>query len=103
MREGVLESCPVCGSEELYIRKDFPQRLGVLLVVVVGLASIGFFARGELLWALGVLVALVMVDLAIYHLVPQMTVCYRCRAEFRDVPTNPAHAGFDLATAEKYR
>jgi hypothetical protein len=36
-------------------------------------------------------------------LVPTITVCYRCRSEFRDRPLNPQHHGFELATAEKYR
>jgi hypothetical protein len=32
-----------------------------------------------------------------------VTVCYRCREEFRDVALNPQHEGFELAVAEKYR
>jgi len=31
-----------------------------------------------------------------------VTVCYRCRAEYRGNAYNPGHAGFDLATSEKY-
>lgn len=103
VRDDVLVRCPCCGSEELYVRKDFPQRLGLGLVVVVALGSFYFFGRGELGWALGILVGLVVVDLIIYRLVPTITVCYRCKAEFRDMAINPAHKGFDLATAEKYR
>lgn len=98
-----LERCLVCGSDELYVRKDFPQRLGLLLVVVVGLTSCWFFSRGDLLWALGVLLAVFVVDLAIYWIVPKLTVCYRCGSEFRGQPIHPGHRGFDLATAEKYR
>jgi hypothetical protein len=36
-REG-LSRCLVCPSEELFVRKDFPQQLGVT-IVVVGLAA----------------------------------------------------------------
>jgi hypothetical protein len=50
-----------------------------------------------------VLIIAALIDAALYWLVPKITVCYRCRAEFRDVPVNPAHEGFDLATGEKYR
>ncbi len=37
-----------------------------------------------------------------YLVVPKITVCYRCRAEFRG-PVNPEHGGFELAVGEKYR
>ena len=50
-----------------------------------------------------VLVAAVLVDAVMYFFVAKMTVCYRCRAEFRDRPINPAHQGFELGVAEKYR
>lgn len=98
-----LKVCPVCACEEMFIRKDFPQRLGLAMVIVVGLASCWLFARGQLLWSLGVLVGLVLVDLAIYGFVPKITSCYRCRTEFLDAPHDPQHVGFDLATSEKYR
>lgn len=98
-----LERCPGCDGDELYVRKDFPQRLGLASVIATAGLSIFFFARGDLLWALGVLLGLVLIDLVVYTLVPRVTVCYRCGSEFRDVPVNPRHAGFDLATAEKYR
>ncbi|GMV96198.1 MAG: hypothetical protein AMXMBFR83_05660 [Phycisphaerae bacterium] len=87
----------------MFVRKDFPQKLGLLLVVLVAGTSLYLFGTGRLEWALGVLAGLVVIDVAIYRLVPAITVCYRCRAEFRGVAINPEHAGFDLATAEKHR
>ena len=45
----------------------------------------------------------VVVDAALYLLVGKVTVCYRCRGEFREVPVNPEQGGFELAVAEKYR
>ncbi len=95
--------CPLCGGDELYVRKDFPQRAGLALVVLVAVVSFWLFARGELLWALGVLLAVVLLDLVVYLVVPRITVCYRCRTEICGAETNPDHRGFDLATAEKYR
>jgi hypothetical protein len=103
VRDGLLTRCPCCEGEELYVRKDFPRRLGLALVVLVAAMSFWLFGRGQLGWALGVLVALVLADLLIYRLVPTITVCYRCQAEFRGICPNPSHAGFDLATAEKFR
>ena len=103
LEPGGFVRCPVCGGEELYVRKDFPQRAGLALVVVVAVLSFWLFARGDLLWALGVLAGVVLLDLLIYRAVPRITVCYRCRTEICNAPINPDHAGFDLATAEKYR
>jgi hypothetical protein len=86
------------------VRKDFPQKLGMAIVVaaaatfLVLAASRSSFYVGAL-----VLVAAAIVDAVMYLLVGKVTVCYRCRAEFRDVPLNPQHAPFELAIAEKYR
>ena len=44
-----------------------------------------------------------VIDAAMYWFVPKITVCYRCRREFRDRPLNPEHEAFELAVAEKYR
>jgi hypothetical protein len=35
--DGGLVACPWCATEDLYVQKDFPQRLG-LAIVVVGFA-----------------------------------------------------------------
>ena len=33
-REGVLSACPFCATDELYVQKDFPHGLGLLIVIV---------------------------------------------------------------------
>ena len=100
-REHLVDRCVVCGGSELFIRKDFPQRLGVAVVVVFGLAAIYYFTVSVLI-AWSILAAAVLVDLAIYAFLGKVTTCYACRAEYRKCPLNPAHEGFDLATSEKY-
>ena len=88
----------------MFIRKDFPQKLGMSIVVVAGLtflilaASRRWFYVGAI-----VLVIAAAIDAVMYAFVPKITVCYKCRSEFRDVPLNPEHEGFELATNEKYR
>lgn len=103
-RAGPLAACPVCGCRDLFVRKDFPQRLGLAVVVVAGVAFVVLAARRTTFY-LGawVLLGAAAVDALLYAFVRRVTVCYRCRAEFRGVPVNPAHAGFELAVAEKYR
>ncbi len=102
MREqNVPDRCAVCGGAEMFIRKDFPQRLGLAVVIVFGLASVYFF-RSNILVSWAVLAAAVAIDLLVYLLIGKVTTCYACRAEFRHATLSPHHEGFDLATSEKY-
>jgi cell division protein FtsW (lipid II flippase) len=104
MADQPLHACPSCRCRDLFVRKDFPQKLGMAVVLAAVLAFIVLAVSRTTFWigAL-VLVAAAAVDALLYLFVPKVTVCYRCRAEFRDVPLNPDHDGFELAVAEKYR
>jgi hypothetical protein len=87
----------------MFVRKDFPQKLGLTIVVVAAVSFLLLAARrGTFYIGAGVLIAAVVVDAVIYAVVGRVTVCYRCRAEFRG-PINPEHEAFELAVAEKYR
>ena len=99
-----LNQCPKCGCRDLFIRKDFPQKLGLSIVIVAGVVFLALAASRQHFY-LGVYVLLVaaVIDASLYAFVPKITVCYRCRAEFRDVPLNPDHEGYELAVGEKYR
>src|SRR5574341_990186 len=70
-----LERCLVCGNAQLYVQRDFNQKAGLAVVVV---------------------------DTLLYLMLPEITVCYRCRAHFRGFARNPAHHAFDLHVAEQY-
>ncbi len=99
-----LNTCPQCGCRDLFVRKDFPQKIGLAIVVMAGVSFLFLAAWPRTFYlAVMVLLASVAVDAVIYLFVGKATVCYRCRAEFRDVPLNPDHEGFELAVAEKYR
>jgi hypothetical protein len=99
-----LHACPSCGCKDLFVRKDFPQKLG-LAVVVVAAVSFLILAANPRTFYIGVwvLVAAAGLDAVLYFVVKKVTVCYRCRAEFRDVPVNPEHEAFELSIGEKYR
>ena len=99
-----LTVCPACGCRDLFVRKDFPQKIG-LGIVILAAVSFLFLAAKRQSFYLGVwvLIAAAAIDVLLYAVVPKITVCYRCRAEFRDVPINPEHEGFELAVGEKYR
>ena len=88
----------------MFVRKDFPQKLGVSIVVLAGLAFLILAAnRHRFYVGVWILVFATALDAVLYVVVPRITVCYRCRSEFRQVPINPKHEGFELSTAEKYR
>ena|SRR5438552_18903545 len=99
-----LKVCPGCGCRDLFIRKDFPQKLGLTVVAIAGLSFLVLAARPTTFYlGVWVLVGAAAVDAVLFFFVPKVTVCYRCRAEFRGRPFNPAHGPFELAVAEKYR
>ena len=99
-----LRTCPRCDCPDLFVRKAFPQKLGLAIVLVAGLSFL-VLASNPRTFTLGlyVLIAATLLDAVLYFVVPRVTVCYRCRAEFPGVPIDPEHEGFDLAVGEKYR
>jgi hypothetical protein len=99
-----ISACPKCGCRDLFIRKDFPQKTGLAVVVAAGVTFLVLAARrGTFYLGAWVLVSAAAVDALLYLFVPKVTVCYRCLASFRGVPPNPAHGPYELAVAEKYR
>jgi predicted RNA-binding Zn-ribbon protein involved in translation (DUF1610 family) len=91
----VVESCPACGNALLYVQRDFNQKVG-LAVVIVGGALAPFTPFYSSLFVAAA------VDAVLYALLPEVTVCYRCRAHFRGFARNPRHQPFDLHLAEQY-
>jgi hypothetical protein len=99
-----LEKCPDCGCPDLFIRKDFPQKLGLFIVIAAALTFLILAANPHTLYlGFGVLISAIVIDSVFYLVVPRATVCYRCRRTFRGIPVNPEHHGFELSLAEKYR
>jgi hypothetical protein len=90
----VVEQCLACGGAQLYVQRDFNQKAG-LAVVVVGavLAPFTYYIS---------LFAAAAIDAALYLMLPEITVCYRCHAHYRGFARNPRHEAFDLHLAEQY-
>jgi DNA-directed RNA polymerase subunit RPC12/RpoP len=98
-----LARCLVCGSRDLFIRKDFPHRLG-LAIVVSGFAIscvTWYFYWTYLTFA--VLFATALVDMMLFFIVGDSLTCYRCQAEYRHLPIMTEHGPFSLETHERYR
>lgn len=96
-----LQKCAMCESPELFIRKNFPQKTGLLIVLVAAAISI-FTLKTNIKLAYGILGASVLLDAIIYYLIGVVTVCYRCRTEYWGLARNASHDWFDLAVSDKY-
>jgi len=97
-----LEQCPQCDNLRMYQRKDFPQQLGCAAVTTTIVLSSIAYALWDFPAALAVLVVASIADLTLYSRLSDVTVCYRCHAELRGFPENPAHGAFDMHVAEEY-
>jgi hypothetical protein len=93
--EGGLEGCVGCGHPELYTQKDFPRWLGIVIVVVAAILAprtryISLFVAAGL-------------DFLLYHLAPNMVVCYVCDTRHRRFHTSPKHPRFDREIEERLK
>ena len=91
----IVDRCPACAGDQLYVQRDFNQKAG-LAVVVVGAILAPFTPYYSSL------VVAALVDAGLYALLPEITICYRCHAHFRGFARNPRHQAFDLHIAEQY-
>lgn len=93
--EEIISYCRSCGCKDLYLQKDFPRKIALVIVGLGVLASP---------WTLGFsLIGVALIDYIIFQLVPWMSVCYGCRAEYRGFCPNPAHQEFDRHKDELYK
>jgi hypothetical protein len=91
----IVDRCPACQGEQLYTQRDFNQKAGLAIVILGGaLAPFTPFYSSLFVAA--------AIDAALYALLPEITVCYRCHAHFRGFARNPKHHAFDLHLAEQY-
>ena len=98
-----LVRCPICGTEEMYVQKDFPERVGVLVVVsAVVLATVAWYYYSPTM-TFAVLFLFGVADWIFFRTRPEVTICYRCLSQFRGVKENPNHRAFDLGVNERFR
>lgn len=100
---GRLKRCLVCPSNDLFVRKDFPQRVGVVLVALGLTASCVTWGYHQTNLTFVVLFATAIVDLALYLVVPNALMCYRCGAQYRGTEGLESHGPFNLETHERHR
>src|SRR5262249_35348299 len=101
--DGQIRRCLVCPSTDLFVRKDFPQRLGVMLVTLGLVASCVAWAYSQLYLTFAILFGTALVDVALYLIVSNALMCYRCGAMYRGAADIQAHGSFNLETHERHR
>lgn len=92
---GMLQRCAACGSEALYVQRDFNRLLGLAIVVVAALFAVQTFGLS--------LLAAAVLDLMLFRLLPRITICYACDAVHRGLAVNPAHAAYDHHVEEDFK
>ena len=98
-----LRRCLVCPGTELFRRKDFPQRLGVGIVVAGLAASCVAWGMRELVATFAILFGTALLDVVLFFLMPECLTCYRCGARYAGDGVADSFGGFDLETHEKHR
>lgn len=98
-----VQRCVVCPSHELFVRKDFPQRLGVGIVVFGLAASCVAWGFGYRFWTYGFLFASAAIDALLFLVFADCLTCYRCGARYRGPGVTQRHEPFNLETHEKHR
>jgi hypothetical protein len=84
-----------CGCAEFFVQRDFSQKVGILVFVIgAALAPWTYYLS---------LVAAALLDWGLFHLVGDVTICYKCAAHYRGAAPNPAHKAFDLVLYDDYK
>ena len=97
--QGRLEKCAVCGDQQIYRQRDFDRRIGVGIVAAGAVLSLALLLVSVKL-AYGVLFGMAIVDALLYSRLPEVAICYRCKAEHRGWAKSSELQPFDLLTAE---
>ena len=101
-RHNMVDRCAVCDCDTVYVQKDFNRTLGVSIflagaVLFLLCAWKNRLVEGTLVWAV-----FVIADALLYKYLPDVTICYKCYAQYRGVTPNPDNQAFELGLAEKF-
>ena len=98
-----LPACAVCGCPDLYKKKDFPHWLGLNLLIVAFIASAVTYLL-YLPWATwAILIGTAVFDGALFLMVGDAIVCYRCQAHHKGFTAATRHQPFEITVGERYR
>ncbi len=97
-----IERCVFCGNTGFFLQKDFDQRLGCLVMGASLAAALVVGWKVGWIWFTPVLLVSVVIDWIVAARIRPVTICYRCDAEYRDMPVHPRLKGYDPHVAERF-
>ena len=100
--ENLVDQCAICRLDKLYVQKDFNRTLGVTIFTAAAILSFILWVKDWVYSAFIVLGAATAADFILYRIWPEVTICYRCHAQYREVTPNPENKQCDLGLIEKY-
>ena len=75
--QGSLRECPGCKRQDFYSQGDFNRKIGVILFVIAAIFSIFTYGIS--------LILLWVIDMFLFKRLPQIAICYKCKAVLRQV------------------
>ena len=84
---GKLDRCVLCDKIRFYVQKDFNPRLGIIIFAIGVLFSYHTYFVS--------LFVATLIDFILYQVLKTVTICYHCRAVYREFEEDPTHRGFD--------
>jgi DNA-directed RNA polymerase subunit RPC12/RpoP len=100
---GSVGRCLVCSGDDLFVRKDFPQRVGVSIVIFGFAASCVAWWYHRVVLTFAILFATALADVTLYLFMGDILECYRCHAQYRGGASLSRHGPFELEVHERYR
>lgn len=101
-RDNVVDRCAACDCHKVYVQKDFNRTLGVTIFAAGAITSLILYGKNLVWQAMAVLLGCATVDALLYRLLPDVTICYKCHAQYRQFAPNPDGQPFELGLAEKF-
>ena len=95
--------CLVCGCHDLWRQKDFPQGVGLAIVILAATLSTIAYAMYHPGLAIVILMVFALADLLLYFFKRDVLVCYRCHARHRATEISADYPAFNLELNERYR
>ena len=100
-RDNMVDHCAVCDCNTVYVQKDFNRTLGVSIFVAGAILFLlcawkNRLVEGTLVWA-----AFVLADGLLYKFLPDVTICYKCYAQYREVALEPGQSAVRIGSRRK--
>lgn len=90
-----ISVCPICGSNDFWVEKKFPKKIGVVLVIIAAILV-------PFTWGLSFII-LFLVDMVLWFVLGWRINCYQCESEFTGLVRNNKIKPFDLKVYEYYK